>query len=275
MVELQNPLIFQHLWVAVAILLAIFVGASLIGHHIGKRNAVVTRDTLKPPLQIFPTSMLGLMALLLGFSFSMAVTRYEERRSLVIQEANAVGTTALRAEMLAEPFRSESLNILDHYVDTRLDFYFAGTDPRRISAAVAESRRLGRELWKIAMAAAKVDPSPITALYVTSLNQSLDLENDRVAALENRVPKEVSAFLILVGIIALSAVGYVQGHKRAKNNFQMIALSMILALAIGLIQDLDRPRSGFIGISQNAMERLKASRPLSDSSGHRSDDQGP
>lgn len=197
--------------------------------------------------------ILGLLGLILGFTFAMALGNYEVRQQLVIDEANAIGTTWLRAEMIPAPYRDVIEKQLREYVSARLDFYSAGIDQHRLQAALLRSANLQRSLWSQATGLAHDQPTPITALFVQSLNEMIDIEAKRLGALEKRIPGSV-----WVVLVAVSATGSVMTGtlfpRRTSTVFLLVPI--VLALVMTLIADLDTSRRGLIQVSQESLVRV-------------------
>jgi hypothetical protein len=200
---------------------------------------------------------LGLLALLLGFSFSMALTRFDTRKQLVLDEANAIETTYLRAQLLPDPVRKEVSDLFRRYVDVRLEFYQAGINQRRLQMVDDETENLHRALWSYAVSAARHDPRAIpTGLFIQSLNDVIDLHAKRVTALENHVPESIFVLLMIVATLSLGLVGYGAGMGRDRNLLPTVISVILIASVILLIMDLDRPRRGLIKVSQESMLHL-------------------
>jgi hypothetical protein len=146
---------------------------------------------------------LGLLALMIAFTFAMALSRFESRRDAVLQEANAIGTTALRARLLPEPHSTETLKLLREYVQVRLDITRRVPTPEEFSAAVSRSNEILEALWQQAKAMAAKDNGIVpTGLFIQSLNELIDDHEKRMTALRNRVPNIVLLALYGVAIFA-------------------------------------------------------------------------
>jgi hypothetical protein len=204
-------------------------------------------------------AVLGMLALLMGFTFSMAVTRYETRRDLVLQEANSIGTTFLRAALLPEAHKTAVEDILRHYVEARLEFYNAGHDQARIADAEKQTAKLQGDLWSHAAASGKEAPTVMTATFITALNDTIDLDATRWNALHSHVPGAVWILVLVVAGAGCFASAYGSGASGERSHFANIMLPLLIAVVITIISDLDRPRHGFIGISQQPLLDLKAS----------------
>lgn len=199
---------------------------------------------------------LGLLAFMSAFTFGFAASRFETRRQVLLSEANAIGTTYLRAAMIPEPMRTESRNLLREYVDVRL----AGVQqPGQLQQALARSEELHDQLWSQAVAATEKERSPMTSIYVQSLNQVIDVHATRLLALRSRVPAVIWIVLYLLGFLAMLLMGYQSGLSNSKRSLGAVALILGFALVLHLIADLDRPGQGTLQVSQESMINLRKS----------------
>jgi hypothetical protein len=158
-----------------------------MGHWLGQRAA----QRGAPGVSTLEGAILGLLALMIGFTFSMALSRFEARRDGVVAEATAIGTTALRARLLPAPHNGESVKLLRDYVQLRLDLTRHPASPRELSATISRSNAIQEALWQQAKAAAAKDNAMVpTGLFLQSLNEMIDDQDKRLAALSNLcVPK--------------------------------------------------------------------------------------
>ena len=208
------------------------------------------------PVGTIVGAILALFAFLLAFTFSSAGTRYESRRQAVLDEANAIGTTHLRAQMLHEPQRATSLKLLREYVDVRVQ----GVREAKIAETIQRSEKIQAALWVEARKEAEVHPTPIAALYANALNQMIDIHSTRVqVAITNRVPSTIWLGLYALSFLGMASVGYQNGLAGTRRSPVMVILVVAFASVMFLIADLDRPSGGFITVSQDAMTSLQAS----------------
>ena len=155
-------------------------------------------------------SLLGLLALIIGFTFLMALTRFEARREAVLIEANAIGTTALRARLLPEPHRAESLKLLREYVQIRI--IPAGKPFAELPTLVDRSNTIEEALWQQAIALSAKDNSVVpTGLFIQALNEMIDAQGKRLAALQNFIPYIVLLMLSGMAAVACGFAGYASG----------------------------------------------------------------
>ena len=239
-----------------------FIGlaAILIVSEIGWQLGIRAKGQASRNFSTLESAMLGLLALMLAFTFSMALTRFEARRDALLNEANAIGTTALRARLLPEPQRSETLKLLREYVQVRLDIVRRGTSLVELTAAVDRSNALQEALWQQAKAMASKDKGAIpTGLFIQSLNEMIDDQGKRLSALRNRIPNSVLFTLFAIAVAAGAFAGYASGIDTQRTRIPVYAMGMLVSAVIYLIIDLDRPSAGFITNNQQPMIDLAAS----------------
>jgi MFS family permease len=239
----------------------LFVGTVLlvmVAHEIGHRLGTATRgrpeEEVDSATGAIAGAILGLIAFMLAFTFGMAADRFDTRKALVREEANAIGTAYLRTDFLPEPGRSESVRLFRAYVDHRVSAVQKG-DPAALARALAEAPRIHEALWSIAVANAKTDMnSDIGALYVESLNEVVDLNRTRLnVGVQVRIPGGIWGILFgLIGV-GLVTVGYHAAIAGSRRSWVTVMLGFSLALVIGLIAALDRPQAGIIKVSQQPL----------------------
>jgi len=233
---------------------------SEVGYRLGRRVRSASDEPVRSQVGVMEASILGLLALLLGFAFSMAASRFDARRQQILDEANAIGTTHLRTQFLPEPHRTRAAESLRRYVDARIEFYDAGTDPARLQAACDRAEELHAQLWSAAAAVGEQDPRAVTTgLFIQSLNDVIDFHAKRVAALENRVPVGIFLMLYFVAATAISYAGYAAGLGGRRMSFPIFTAAFLISGVIVLIVDLHRPREGFIRVGQKSMLDLRDS----------------
>jgi hypothetical protein len=200
------------------------------------------------------SAVLGLLALLLGFTFSLALNRYEARRDLVVQEANAIGTTWLRAQLLESPNKAAMSGLLRGYLDARLAWSEADAD------AATRTMVLQQRLWAATGKAVRSEPNPqLSRALMDAMNQSFDLASARSAARLAHVPDRVLTVLLLYAVLSAAMLGYTSAAKGRPQRIATISVLVLLTLALVMILDIDRPRSGAIQVSQQPLEELKQS----------------
>jgi len=195
-----------------------------------------------------------LLSLLLGFTLAMALPNYELRKRLLIDEANAIGTTNLRAQILPEPARSKIQGLLREYVQARIDYQKAALDDRELRASFERSKQLQDEMWQQSVTMAQQSNTPMTSLFVQALNDSMDFSEKRLAALETRIPLAIWLMLAFVSVLTCFLTGY---SMRRRFVLVMFVSPLMISVVLALIADLDSSRSGLIRVQQQSMERLQ------------------
>ncbi|MGZ5900738.1 MAG: bestrophin-like domain [Reyranella sp.] len=236
--------------VILAVSLVVILGASEIGRWLGVRSARYGEDSVAT----LEGAILGLLALMIGFTFAMALSRFEARRDALLNEANAIGTTALRARLLPAPHNTESVKLLREYVQRRLDVTSRPASSQDLRDAIAQSNRLQEALWQQAKAVAAKDNAMVpTGIFIQALNEMIDDQEKRLTALYNRLPLITLIALYGVAVVAVGFAGYASGQQARHSRLPVYITGILVASMILLIQDLDRPGAGFIRVSQQPM----------------------
>ncbi len=243
-------------WVIFLAALASLLAAGEAGRRLAGRAADAdSAEATRSAAATLQAAMLGLLALLLGFTFSMAATRYDARKQLVVDECNALGTCHLRARLV--PGGNEITALLRRYTDSRLAFCQAADDAARAEAN-RRSEALHRELWTHAGPAFGPEGRLLAGgLFVQSLNEVIDLHAKRLASLENHVPDAILWALFAVAVLTIGVTGYGLGLSRARVLTLARVLAVLVALVLALIIDLDRPTRGLIRVSEKGLAAVR------------------
>lgn len=219
-----------------------------IGYILGRWYQKRTPGEKEGPTGMIVGSILALMAFLLAITMGMATDRFDTRRGLVMAEANSVGTTYLRAGYLPEPAASESRALLAEYAPLRI----APDTVAEGLVQVAASREILADLWSIAAELVRDDPSsPLLALYIETLNETIDVENERAyAGVSVRVPDTVLLLLFIGSVMTLGMVGLSAGLTGRRSLLTAMAMIVVLGAVITLIVDIDRPQDGSVTTPQ-------------------------
>ncbi len=243
------PLIF------IASLLAIFAAT-----EIGRRFGLLAGRRKPENISTIEGAILGLLALLIAFTFSMALSLFEVRRDALLNEANAIGTTALRARLLPAPYNAESLKWLREYIQIRLGLARSTPSLPETTAAITRSNTIQEALWQQVKAVAAKDNAMVpTGLFIQSLNEMIDDQEKRLSAVANRVPNIILIALYGIAIFAGAFSGYASGLEVQRARLPIYAMAVLVAAMILLIQDLDRPNAGFIKLNQQPLIDVAAS----------------
>jgi hypothetical protein len=248
-------------WELGLILMAVVLGTMAIGLVLG-RFLRHRSEHLREPVSVLQAALLGLVGLVLAFGLALAVGRYEARRTAVVDEANAIGTTYLRAQTLPEPIRTQSLERLVRYTDTSIALSNSIPESAKARAAIAEGQRLQRELWGLAgqaLAEKPIESAP--RLYVETLNNMIDMQTVRVAGLNNRVPGAVLAVEVGGAAVALALLAFYLSILGRGVGTVLLAAGLITLLLL-VTFDLDRPTRGFIEVPDTPLVNVRASMEL-------------
>lgn len=244
------------LWTLIPITIAIGWLSVESGYRIAKRRKQGARDHTEAPAPPIVAATLGLLAFLVAFTFGSAASRFEERRQTVLAESNAINTSYLRAQMLPDPMSANARNFLREYVDVRL----AGTQANQFAQALAKSEELHKRLWSEAVAAAQKEKSPMTSLFMSSLNDVFGLHEKRItAAVYNRIPAGIWIGLYVLLMLAMSVVGYYEGMSGTRHTLAVFGMVLAFSTVLAMIADLDRPGRGLLEVNQQSMIDLRKS----------------
>lgn len=231
--------------------------AAYVGDLVRKRTREFKQGE-RHDLNTVQAATLTLLALIIGFTFSMAVSRYDLRKSLEEAEANAIGTEYLRADLLPAEGRQRLHDTLRSYLDLRIAFYENGT-AYAADEIGPQTARLQEQLWALVAPAAATQPTPTVALVVSGMNDVINAQGYTQAAWWNRIPTGAWGMMLLMAMSCNLLVGY--GERRRGELF-LFVLPVVVSIGFFLISDLDSPRGGVIHVHpQNllaAAESIKA-----------------
>lgn len=258
----QQELLYGYSSVAIA--LALFVAIIIVnemGFRVGRFHQDYDDAEVKALTGSVQASVLGLLALLLGFTFSMSMQRFDNRSMALIDEANAIGTAMLRVELLPDTYKAEAAEQLKSYVDLRIAIgqldLTKQTQRQRYNDEITEVQK---KLWSLAILATNEDPRPVTTgAFVKSLNDVIDSQGKRNALLQMHVPEVVLFLLFLVFISSGGILGYSAGLSGKRVFVPIVMISFLITLIVFIIIDLDRPKRGLIQVNQSVMNTLQQS----------------
>lgn len=248
-------------WEAVLGVVVIVGGATAAGyatgHYLREHEA-----TLREPFGIVQGALLGVVGLILAFGLTLAVGRYEDRRAATVAEANAIGTSYLRAQLIAEPERTRSIELFRSYTDLALLVSREIPGSSGMRRTTASEGVLQRRLWRLAGQA--VDKAPVATaprLYVDSLNTTFDAQSSRLSTLSNIVPGEVLTLEVLGAAVAMGLLA-LHISLLGRGLPAMIVAAVLVTLLLLVTFDLDRPTRGFIKVPAAPLVAVRASMTL-------------
>lgn len=249
----MNGLFYEYAPTVFVTAFAVQCAAAYMGDFLRRRGAPIEETTRKDFGTILPAA-LTLLALIIGFSFSMASSRYDQRKTLEEAEANAIGTEYVRADLLPAAQAAQIRELLVKYAAQRISFY-QDTDAARLQQVDSETAVLQNKLWHAVTSPALAAPTPIAALVVAGMNDVLNSQGYTQAAWWNCLPAGAWLLLILVAIASNFLFGY---SERRDGRVRLMLLPLIVSVPLFLIADIDTPRSGVIHVvPQNLIALVK------------------
>lgn len=223
-------------------ILVFYLAGAWLGNYQKKNNPDVKAEGVGP----LEGALLGLLALLLSFTFSMSASRYDTRRSLLIQEANNIGTAVLRADMYPDSIRLEFKKDFQQYLETRINYYSAGNDEIKIQKTITDAAKISAHIWQRATTLSTGSSTTLPhSLMIPALNDMIDVVTSRDAGRLARVPDPIIWLLIILTLLGSLIIGY--SKKEQKNDWIVLSIySLMTVITIYTIIDLDRPLQGII-----------------------------
>jgi hypothetical protein len=246
----NGPIDALPLWALFIFILLVVLLSVEFGYRLGKYRRSRQEQEKEAPVGTMVGATLGLLAFILAFTFGLAAARFDARRQVLLDEANAIGTTYLRAGMLPE--RGEEIRgLLRDYVAARLEAVRSG----KLAEGIRRSEDIQQKVWTDAEAVGEKNPNSIlVGLFVQSLNEMIDLHAKRVqAAVRSRIPGPIWLGLFAVAVLSLAGMGYFEGLTGTRRSLAVIAVAIAFSVVIELIADLDRPQEGVLRVSQQAL----------------------
>jgi hypothetical protein len=228
------------------ILLIVFY---IFGFRLRKRMIKSNPEQAIQDLGQINSTLLGLLALLLAFTFSMSNSRYDTRRELIIEEANNIGTVILRTDIYPDSMQQLLKNQLKDYVEARIAFYQSGMDEKKIVETYLNANEISGKIWSNVASYAKIDNiTTRTSEMIPALNAMIDITTTRRAAGESTIPDSIMYFLFILCLCSAFLLGY--DHKNKFDWIIVIGFALMLSSTVFTIIDMDRPRSGLIDMDK-------------------------
>jgi hypothetical protein len=250
----SQPLDSLPIWSSYFLAVIFLFLAAEVGFKLGRVIQKRWPDQAEAGVGTVVGAALALLGFLLAFITGVALDNFNQRRHLVVLESDVIGTTYLRAGYLPSPYGVESRKLMKEYVDIRLE----AIKPGKLAGALLRSEQIHDELWRLAENVVKENPSPTTALYISSLNEMIDLHSQRVQAeLGYRVPQALMLGLFLVAILTMILIGVHDGYREKQNILALIMVVLIISVVFLVIIELDRSNVGLIQVPQRALIELQ------------------
>lgn len=236
--------------IAFLLIVGLFAGMLLtlvFGQRLGRRNLSQDTDVVRSRLTGVETAIFGLMGLMIAFTFSGAANRYEMRRQLVVDEANAIGTAYLRLDLLPAASQPALREKFRQYTDTRTKVYRLLPDIDASDAQAAIAVALQNEIWAATLVALKDAPSQATIVVIPALNQMIDVTTTRAIAQHTHTPRLLFVAVLFLTLACSLLAGFVLANARTRNVWvYIVTFAVMMTLTIYIIFDLDYPRFGII-----------------------------
>ena len=232
-----------------AALFAAMLGMQQVGHRIGMRRIAVDPEGAKKGAGVIEGAVFGLLSLLVAFTFSGALTRFDARRHLVNDEANRILTAWERIHTLPAPSQDAMRDLFRRYLDARLDTYSRVTDTEYTARAWAGSVKLQEEIWGHGIEACQSSPTTVCAmLFLPALNQMVDITRTRLVSTRMHPPQVVYAMLAVVALIGAVLAGYHMAGGKARSWLHTVGFAGVIATTVYVIIDIEYPRLGLIRV---------------------------
>lgn len=241
------------IWLIFIITLGLVIGATELGYRLGTYRRRTSENTGKS-VGVMVGALLSLLAFMLAFITGFALTQFQNRRSLVIADANAIGTLYLRTDFLDEPDRTTAREMLREYVGLRLDASLRDD----LASVAPQEEAIQAGLWEIVIAKARAEPqSEMMGLLVEALNNTIDIHGERLSVIKgSRIPGLMWVILFALAFVSFLLLGVENSNDGARNWLPLLLLTFGFSAVIMLLVDLDRTQQGWITISQGAMADL-------------------
>ena len=248
----QYPILWVYFGTVVLVMVAAEIGFQA-GRWLQRRDPESGKALLTGPVV---GGMLGLMAFLLGFCISIVIGQHNGRKSMVVTEANAIGTAYLRADFLDEADREATRDLLRDYVEIRLA---AASDTTLYEFAISRSEEIHGELWTlVAQSVAQGQELAVMALFVDSINEVIDVHSLRLAAVELRLPRQLGIVLYAATLVSFLLVGISSSANGKRDTLTILLFAIAFVTVFIIIVDLDRSQEGLLTVSQTALSDLLA-----------------
>ena len=225
--------------------------------HLASKRAHDLNKALATDLNIIQAATLTLLALIIGFTFSMAITRHDLRENLEATEANVIGTEYLRTDLLPEQVAAKAKKVLIQYLDIRIDYYETH-DHKRLEEIYQETDRLQTQLWDAVAPSVRSNQTPVMALVAAGMNEVIDSEGFTVASWAARLPVTAWILMCAIALFANLLLGF-GAYNFARKTWIFLVFPFITAISFFLIADIDSPRGGAIKIIPRNLQSLKQS----------------
>ena len=247
--------LIDHRLITLAMVL-LLMAAGEIGFRLGSRRQE-SQESFRSLMTGTGAAMLGLLALLLGFSLAMAVSRWDARHGIIVNESNAIGTLWLRAGLLEEPLRGDLRDALREYTDTRIALGGSRGDLDALRTARSKGESLHTSIWSVVERANQPGRSnAVLSSLITAANEVIDIHELRLASIMNFLPAPLFLVLFTIAAVAIGFLAWSFGAANQGGRIAILMLGLLIGAVLLLIMDVNRPQRGRINIGTGSLERV-------------------
>lgn len=243
-----TPLQATPTFLIVILIFVVLITLYVLGHKLRSNTLKNNRDRLTIDLGTINGTLLGLLGLLLAFTFGMASSRYDARRELIVEEANDIGTVILRTDLYPDSVRQELRSQLKAYLENRIALYQAGMNMELAKVHYMKADSIGKGIWTTVATFTRAN-NMHTSPMIPALNDMIDITTTRRATSESTVPDAIMYFLFMLCFGSAFLLGY-DNKNRSIDWIILIGFATMLSVTVYMIIDLDRPRSGLINMDK-------------------------
>lgn len=244
-------------WVVALVFMVVCFGVAEGAYRLSRRPET-TCGRCKDHYVYVQSMVVALLGLLLAFTVSMSVARFEDRKVAVVDEANAISTAFLRVALLPEAVQGHAVDVFKEYLEVRLELIRPDWYLSALSGMVEKEDALQQELWALGVKVSQDDPRAVTTgLYLEAVNEMSGAAALRDAGLRNHVPESVLYMIMVVSLATMGIIGYLSGLSGGRSPTATLILAAVVAVVLFVIMDFDRPYRGVITVTQRSMFDLR------------------
>ena len=228
----------------------LFIGVALSFYYVGAKARFSQKIN---PSDMIPSFIHGLLSLILAFTFSVVIERYEERRHLTIKESAAISTAFIRSSLLPKIEEFNVNDLFKEYVDLRVKIYNVPYSSKEGRVILDQSEKIKNQMWKYLRLVSKKDAGALTSAYVYAYTDMLDAEEERNFAINRNIPFTIYYLILIIGCVAISSLYFDRGYNNEKVHWRPNLFIVVLSIMVTFVYDMDHPNQGILQIGQEAM----------------------
>jgi hypothetical protein len=249
--------VYSHEWIVIIFVFIFLMVAYESGYRSGNKASLSKKPHQSDKVSNIQAGLMGILGVMLAFSFSISSARFEQRRQLIITESLNIGTAYFRAGLLPDTMRKETRSLLRKYLNERINFYKTGSDKEETEKVLARTLDIQVQIWAITATMGRTKPTLNTNLVILSLNPMIDVSGNIASSFQNHVPLFIIFLLIFITICTILIIGYSHGLSSDRSINFMILLNAVLCAILLLILDLDSPTTGILKVDVYGLTQLK------------------